>query len=96
MIGLTKSLASRSHLSLSQFFHSPFLHWSRSIPCSLSRSFRSSGMVILSSEDWSAELLGSALAFSSLGPQAVAVSARTAVTAATASSEEGARRALRP
>lgn len=34
--GLTKSLASLSHLSLSQFFQAPFFHWSMSMPCSLS------------------------------------------------------------
>ncbi|CAM5603496.1 hypothetical protein SRIMM317S_00993 [Streptomyces rimosus subsp. rimosus] len=45
MIGLMNSLASRSHLSLSQFFHSPFFHLSRSTPCSFSLSWMSLGIV---------------------------------------------------
>ena len=47
--GLTKSLASLSHLSLSQFFQPPLSHWSTSMPWSLSLSAMSAGTLILPS-----------------------------------------------
>jgi hypothetical protein len=47
--GLTKSLASLSHLPLSQFFQPPFFHWSTSMPCSSSLPLTASGILILSS-----------------------------------------------
>ncbi len=86
MIGLTKSLASRSHLSRSQFFHSPLRHLSRSIPCSFRRSFRSSGILIFSAGFRLAGALGLSPAFSSLGPQDVTVSVSAATAEAAVSS----------
>ncbi len=81
--GLTKSLASLSHLSLSQFFQPPFFHLSTSTPCSLSRAAMSPGIRALS---WPAAcevvVSGLSLALSSLPLQAVAVSARAATVAA--------------
>lgn len=86
MMGLMKSAASRSHLSLSQSFQPPFFsasaHWSR--------SSRLVGRAVGSWRPPSPAValgvgLGLASALSSDGPQAVAVTAsRAAATAATA------------
>ncbi|CAM5535976.1 hypothetical protein SSPIM334S_03899 [Streptomyces spiroverticillatus] len=103
MIGLTKSSASRSQSSLFQFFQSPFFHLSRSIPCSLSRSLRSSGILILSSPEppvVAAEPVAGAVgvpaAPSSVGPQAVTVRASAATSPAADIKGALPRRALLP
>jgi hypothetical protein len=97
MIGLTKSPASRSQSSLSQFFQAPPFHWSRSIPCSLSLSWMSCGIWILSSPPVVAEADASPPAFaSSPESQAVAVRASAVARPTAASTGEGPRRVLLP
>ncbi|CAM5284983.1 hypothetical protein SGLAM104S_03463 [Streptomyces glaucescens] len=89
--GLTKSLASLSHLPLSQFFQPPFFQSSTSMPCSSSWPAMSDGMPILPSPALSPALspapsapweavapAWSAARCSSEPLQAVAVSARAA------------------
>lgn len=96
MMGLTKSLASRSQSSLFQFFQAPFFHLSMSIPCSLSLFLMSSGILILSSPLWDADAPAWPLALLLPESQAVAVSASAAVrpTAASTGRFCGARSSL--
>lgn len=85
MTGLMKSAASRSHLSLSQFFQPP----SFSASAHLSRSSRLVGRAVGSWSPPSPDVavgvgLGLASALSSDGPQAVAVTASSAAATAAA------------
>lgn len=96
MIGLTKSLASRSQSSLFQFFQAPFFHLSMSIPCSLSLFLMSSGILILPPALWDADAPAWPLAVLSPESQPVAVSASAAVRPTTASTGEVLRRAFLP
>ncbi len=86
--GLTKSLASLSHLSLSQSFQPPSFQRSTSMPCSLSLPARSAGICTLPPPCAAAcEVVASglSLAGSAEPPQAVAVSARAATSPVAAS-----------
>lgn len=92
MIGLMKSLASRSQSCLFQFFQAPFFHLSMSIPCSFSLCLRSSGIWILPSPPLAAvaEALGLPSAVSSpLQAVAVSASAEARATAASAGRSGG-------
>ncbi|CAM5629218.1 hypothetical protein STENM223S_07396 [Streptomyces tendae] len=97
--GLTKSLASLSQVSLSQFFQPPSFHWSTSMPCSLSRSARLVGRPPFPlpaspvPAAWEVPPPGLASASSSSGPpQAVAVSASAATRPAAVSAVRRPRR----
>ncbi len=100
MIGLTKSCASRSQSSLSQFFQAPFFQSSTSIPCSLSLSLMWSGIrmpPLPSSATADAEAEASPPASGSPSSHAVAVRASAETSATAAAVEEAPRRpCLRP
>lgn len=96
MMGLTKSLASRSQSSRFQFFQAPFFHLSMSIPCSLSLFLMSSGILILSSPFCDAGVLGRSPAVLLPESQAVAVSVSAAARPTAARTGEFVRRALPP